>query len=63
MYLIEREHRRFEQVQRFIKLKFSMRLGIVRKVLALEVLHDDVRRPVLLEIVAQGDNVSLSDEL
>ena len=46
-----------------VKLKDAVLLGIVRKVLALEVLHDDIRRAVLLEIVAQGDDVALADKL
>ena len=63
MYFVERQHRRLQQIERFIDREHPMLLGIVRKVLALEVLHDDIRRAVLLEIVAQGDDVALADKL
>ena len=63
MYLIQRQHRGFEQVERFIHPEYAVLLGIVRKILAFEVLHDDIRRTVFLKVIPQGNDVSLADEL
>ena len=63
MHLIQREHRRFQQCKRFVHLKYAVLLGVVGKILAFEVLHDDIRRTVFLEIVPQSDDISVLDEL
>ena len=62
MHLIQREHRRFEQVERLIKREFPMPYRIVGKILAIEVFHDDIRRAVFLEIVPEGDDAAVLNE-
>ena len=63
MYLIQRQHRGFEQVERFIDREYAVLLGIMRKILTLEVLHDDICRTVFFKVIPQGNDVSLADEL
>ena len=63
MYLVQCEHRGFKQVECLIKSQGTVLLGVMRKVLALEVFHDDIRRAVFLKIVPEGDNIAVLDEL
>ena len=63
VHLVQRQHHGLQQVERLAELEPPALPRVVGQILPLEVLHDDICRPVLLKVVPERDDVPVPDEL